>query len=217
MKGDFFAEFLIEYWYIFLPIAIISIIWGNYNKKKIFNEEQILLEKMGFKRIVKPLYFRLPSNKLFFNTYSNKNPITSEKYPHLMIYLRSENAGESGYYYTRILQFKSKTNKKFPKFFLRRESIFDKLKSDIDYRNNPEFSKKFFLKPLGDKKNKLEVEKLFKNFSLQKKLLSNPLNIESNVDVMFYYWDGVKFPVEEIPQRISEVEFLHDNYFDVIV
>ncbi len=34
MKGDFFAEFLIEYWYIFIPIAIISIIWGNYNKKK---------------------------------------------------------------------------------------------------------------------------------------------------------------------------------------
>ena len=83
--------------------------------------------------------------------------------------------------------------------------------------NKEQVSKKFFLKPLGDKKNKLEVEKLFKNFSLQKKLLSNPLNIESNVDVMFYYWDGVKFPVEEIPQRISEVEFLHDNYFDVIV
>ena len=55
MKGDFFAEFLIEYWYIFLPIAIISIIWGNYNKKKIFNEEQILLEKMGFKRIEKKI------------------------------------------------------------------------------------------------------------------------------------------------------------------
>ena len=52
---------------------------------------------------------------------------------------------------------------------------------------------------------------------MQKKLISNPLNIESNGDEMFYYWDGVKFPVEEIPQRISEVEFLHDNYFDVIV
>ena len=74
-------------------------------------------------------------------------------------------------------QNKSKTNKKFPKFYLRKESIFDKLKSDIDYRNNPEFSKKFFLKSLGDKKNKLEVEKLFKNFSLQKKLLSKILKI----------------------------------------
>ena len=80
-----------------------------------------------------------------------------------------------------------------------------------------EFSKKFFLKSLGKEKNKLAVEKLFKNFSLQKKLISNPLNIESNGDEMFYYWDGVKFPIEEIPQRISEVEFLHDNYFDVIV
>ena len=75
----------------------------------------------------------------------------------------------------------------------------------------------FFLKSLGDKKNKLEVEKLFKNFSLQKKLLSKPLNIESNGDVMFYYWDRYKFPVEEFEERISEVEFLHDNYFDVIV
>ena len=65
MKGDFFAEFLIEYWYIFLPIAIISIIWGNYNKKKIFNEEQILLENMGFNRLLKKLnLLRLPSNKL---------------------------------------------------------------------------------------------------------------------------------------------------------
>ena len=32
---------------------------------------------------------------------------------------------------------------------------------------------------------------------------------------MFYYWERVKFPVEEFPQRISEVEFLHDNFFDV--
>ena len=46
---------------------------------------------------------------------------------------------------------------------------------------------------------------------------SNPLNIESNGDVMFYYWDRYKFPVEEFEERISEVEFLHDNYFDVIV
>ena len=29
---------------------------------------------------------------------------------------------------------------------------------------------------------------------------------------MFYYWERVKFPVEEFPQRISEVEFLHDNF-----
>ena len=71
------------------------------------------------------------------------------------------------------------------------------------------------MKSLSDNENKLAVEKLFNNFSLQKKLLSNPLNIESNGDEMFYYWEGVKFPIEELPQRISEVEFLHDNFFDV--
>ena len=53
------------------------------------------------------------------------------------------------------------------------------------------------------------------DFDNETGLISNPLNIESNGDEMFYYWDGVKFPVEEIPQRISEVEFLHDNFFDV--
>ena len=78
-----------------------------------------------------------------------------------------------------------------------------------------EFSNKFFLKSLGDNENKMAVEKLFKNFSLQKKLLLNPMNIESNGNEIFYYWEGVKFPVEELPKKISEVEFLHDNFFDV--
>ena len=144
----------------------------------------------------------------------NSNPITSKKYPHMLIYLRIKSEGEFTLK-TRVLKLKSKTNKKFPKFYLRKEGIFNKLTSDVNYRNNPEFSKKFFLKSLGKEENKLAVEKLFKNFSLQKNLISNPLNIESNGDEMFYYWDGAKFPVEEIPQRISEVEFLHDNYFDV--
>lgn len=171
---------------------------------------------MGFDRSKKNLHMlRLPSRSMW-DFVINSNPITSKKYPHMLIYLRIKSEGEFALE-TRVFKLKSKKNKKFPKFYLRRESIYDKLKSDIDYRNNPEFSKKFFLKSLGKEENKLAVEKLFKNFSLQKKLISNPLNIESNGDEMFYYWDGVKFPVEEIPQRISEVEFLHDNYFDVIV
>ena len=125
------------------------------------------------------------------------------------------NAGEGGIIETRILRLKSKTNKKFPKFILRKEGLFDKFRSDIDYRNNPEFSKKFFLKSLGKEENKLAVEKLFENFSLQKKIISNPMNIESNGDEIFYYWDKVKFRVEELPKRISVVQFLHDNFFDV--
>ena len=215
--ADPLGGFLVEYWYIFLPIAIIFTIWFRNATKKRFNEEQILLENMGFNRSKKKLnLLRLPS-KSWWDFVINSNPITSKKYPHMLIYLRIKSEGEAGNSKTRVFRLKSKTNKKFPKFYLRRESIFDKLKSDIDYRNNPEFSKKFFLKSLGKEENKLAVEKLFKNFSLQKKLISNPLNIESNGDEMFYYWDGVKFPVEEIPQRISEVEFLHDNYFDAIV
>ena len=144
---------------------------------------------------------RLPSRSMW-DFVINSNPITSKKYPHILIYLRIKSEGEFALE-TRVFKLKSKTNKKFPKFYLRKESIFDKLKSDIDYRNNPEFSKKFFLKSLGDKKNKLEVEKLFKNFSLQKKLLSNPLNIESNGDVMFYYWDRYNCPVEEYEENCN--------------
>ena len=202
------------FYIIFLFLLIF--IWGYITRRKKFNKEQVILENMGFDRSKKNLHMlRLPSRSMW-DFVINSNPITSKKYPHMLIYLRIKSEGEFALE-TRVFKLKSKTNKKFPKFYLRRESIYDKLKSDIDYRNNPEFSKKFFLKSLGKEENKLAVEKLFKNFSLQKKLISNPLNIESNGDEMFYYWDGVKFPVEEIPQRISEVEFLHDNYFDVIV
>ena len=202
------------FYIIFLFLLIF--IWGYITRRKKFNKEQVILENMGFDRSKKILHMlRLPSRSMW-DFVINSNPITSKKYPHMLIYLRIKSEGEFALE-TRVFKLKSKINKKFPKFYLRKESIFDKLTSDIDYRNNPEFSKKFFLKSLGKEENKLAVEKLFKNFSLQKKLISNPLNIESNGDEMFYYWDGVKFPIEEIPQRISEVEYLHDNYFDVIV
>ena len=204
---------IVDYWFIFLPIIILSIIISHYFNKKRFKEEDILLNKMGFNRTTESLKLSIPSKGWFGG--KNINPITSEKYPHILIYLREISQGEGGVHQTRILRLKSKKNNKFPQFTLRKESFFDKLRKDIDYRNSPEFSNKFFLKSLGDNENKLAVEKLFKNFSLQKKLLSNPLNIESNGDEIFYYWEGVKFPLEELPQRISDVEFLHDNFFDV--
>ena len=204
---------IVDYWFIFLPIIILSIIISHYFNKKRFKEEDILLNKMGFNRTTESLKLSIPSKGWFGG--KNINPIISEKYPHILIYLREISQGEGGVHQTRILRLKSKRNNKFPQFTLRKESFFDKLRKDIDYRNSPEFSNKFFLKSLGDNENKLAVEKLFKNFSLQKKLLSNPLNIESNGDEIFYYWEGVKFPLEELPQRISDVEFLHDNFFDV--
>tara|TARA_B100000214_G_C23937004_1_gene613677 strand:+ start:838 stop:1488 length:651 start_codon:yes stop_codon:yes gene_type:complete len=213
-QEEIFETVFVEYWFISWPIILLLIIRSIYLNKKRFQKEEVILEKMGFNRIAKSLNLKLPSNRFFFNPYKNKNPIRSEKYPHILIYLRVEDAGEGGAYYTRILRLQSKKNKKFPKFFLRREGFFDKLRSDIDYRNNPEFSKKFFLKSLEKGANKLEVEKLFNNFSLQKKLISSPINIESNGDEIFYYWERVKFPVEELPKRISEIEYLHDNFFD---
>ena len=217
-KDEISDSVFTEYWFISWPIIIsiflVYYFYLEYSEKKKFKKEEILLEKMGFNRTTNTLKLSLPS-KGWLNEGRNKNPITSEKYPHILIYLREIGGGDGPLHLTRILRLKSKKNKKFPQFSLRKESFFDKLRKDIDYRNNPEFSNKFFLKSLGGDRNKLAVEKLFKNFSLQKKLLSNPLNIESNGNEMFYYWARIKFPVEEFPQRISEVEFLHDNFFDV--
>tara|TARA_B100000287_G_scaffold144993_1_gene136823 strand:+ start:90 stop:743 length:654 start_codon:yes stop_codon:yes gene_type:complete len=205
---------LIEYWFISWPIIMLIFLVIYYLDKKKFKKEDDFLEKIGFNRTTNNLKINLPSRG-WLNKGRSKNPITSEKYPHILIYLNEIGGGDGPVHQTRILRLKSKKNKKFPQFTLRKESFFDKLSKDIDYRNNPEFSNKFFLKSLGGDRNKLAVEKLFKNFSLQKKLLSNPMNIESNGDEIFYYWDGVKFPVEELTQKISEVEFLHDNFFDV--
>ena len=213
-KDEISNSVFTEYWFISWPIIILICLIFFYLEKKKFKKEEILLEKMGFNRSTNTLKLSFPS-KSQLNEGINKNPITSEKYPHILIYLREIFDSESVVHRTRILRLKSKRNNKFPQFTLRKEGFFDKLRKDIDYRNNPEFSNKFFLKSLGDNENKMAVEKLFKNFSLQKKLLLNPMNIESNGNEIFYYWEGVKFPVEELPKKISEVEFLHDNFFDV--
>ena len=212
-KDEISNSVFTEYWFISWPIIILICLIFFYLEIKKFKKEEILLEKMGFNRSTNTLKLSLPL-KSRLNQGINRNPITSEKYPHILIYLR-EIYSESVIHRTRILRLKSKRNNKFPQFTLRKESFFDKLRKDIDYRSNPEFSNKFFLKSLGDNENKMAVEKLFKNFSLQKKLLLNPMNIESNGNEIFYYWEGVKFPVEELPKKISEVEFLHDNFFDV--
>jgi len=213
-KDEISNSVFTEYWFISWPIIILICLIFFYLEIKKFKKEEILLEKMGFNRSTNTLKLSLPL-KSRLNQGINRNPITSEKYPHILIYLREISDSDSGAHLTRIIRLKSKRNNKFPQFTLRKESFFDKLRKDIDYRSNPEFSNKFFLKSLGDNENKMAVEKLFKNFSLQKKLLLNPMNIESNGNEIFYYWEGVKFPVEELPKKISEVEFLHDNFFDV--
>ena len=178
-KDEISNSVFTEYWFISWPIIILICLIFFYLEKKKFKKEEILLEKMGFNRSTNTLKLSFPS-KSQLNQGINRNPITSEKYPHILIYLREIFDSESVVHRTRILRLKSKRNNKFPQFTLRKEGFFDKLRKDIDYRNNPEFSNKFFLKSLGDNENKMAVEKLFKNFSLQKKLLLNPMNIESN-------------------------------------
>ena len=166
-KDEISNSVFTEYWFISWPIIILICLIFFYLEIKKFKKEEILLEKMGFNRSTNTLKLSLPL-KSRLNQGINRNPITSEKYPHILIYLREISDSDSGAHRTRIIRLKSKRNNKFPQFTLRKESFFDKLRKDIDYRSNPEFSNKFFLKSLGDNENKMAVEKLFKNFSLQK-------------------------------------------------
>ena len=97
---------LVEYWFISWPIILIGIIIGHYFNKKRFKEEDILLNKMGFNRTTESLKLSIPSKGWFGG--KNINPITSEKYPHILIYLREISQGEGGVHQTRILRLKSK-------------------------------------------------------------------------------------------------------------
>ena len=91
---------IVDYWFIFLPIIILSIIISHYFNKKRFKEEDILLNKMGFNRTTESLKLSIPSKGWFGG--KNINPIISEKYPHILIYLREISQGEGGVHQTRI-------------------------------------------------------------------------------------------------------------------
>ena len=160
----------------------------------------------------------------FINNYVN--PITSEHHPNLLIFILHANRGGNAVSYTRVFRFKSLKRNKFPKFIIKPERTLDKLKDDIDYEESPEFSKNFFLTAQGDKDNENRVRELFQNRHLQDCLLSQGkpwifnnkpklISIESNGDEIFYYWDCIRMSVEEFPGVISEIEKLHNDFFDL--
>ncbi|MDA7601781.1 hypothetical protein N8791_04485 [Gammaproteobacteria bacterium] len=221
-------DFFLEYYPFIIPVLILIAVSIYFIEKEIFSEEEKFLRAGGFKRKRSVLRFdrtivNIPSRG-FVNNYVN--PITSEHHPNLLIFIWHANRGGNAVSYTRVFRFKSLKRNKFPKFIIKPERTLDKLKDDIDYEESPEFSKNFFLTAQGDKDNENRVRELFQNRHLQDCLLAQGkpwifknkpklISIESNGDEIFYYWDDIRMSVEEFPGVISEIEKLHNNFFDL--
>lgn len=224
----FLDDFFLEYYPFIIPVLILIAVSIYFIEKERFSEEEKFLRAGGFKRKRSVLRFdrtivNIPSRG-FVNNYVN--PITSEHHPNLLIFIWHANRGGNAVSYTRVFRFKSLKRNKFPKFIIKPERTLDKLKDDIDYEESPEFSKNFFLTAQGDKDNENRVKKLFQNRHLQDCLLSQGkpwifenkpklISIESNGDEIFYYWDGFRMSIEEFPEVISEIEKLHNDFFDL--
>ena len=221
-------NFFLEYYPFIIPVLILIAVSIYFIEKERFSEEEKFLRAGGFKRKRSVLRFdrtivNIPSRG-FINNYVN--PITSEHHPNLLIFIWHANRGGNAVSYTRVFRFKSLKRNKFPKFIIKPERTLDKLKDDIDYEESPEFSKNFFLTAQGDKDNENRVRKLFQNRHLQDCLLSQGkpwifknkpklISIESNGDEIFYYWDDIRMSVEGFPGVISEIEKLHNDFFDL--
>jgi len=221
-------DFFLEYYPFIIPVLILIAVSIYFIEKKTFSEEEKFLRAGGFNRKKSVLSFdrtivNIPSRG-FINNYVN--PITSEHHPNLLIFIWHANRGGNAVSYTRVFRFKSLKRNKFPKFIIKPERTLDKLKDDIDYEESPEFSKNFFLTAQGDKDNENRVRELFQNRHLQDCLLSQGkpwilknkpklISIESNGDEIFYYWHDIRMSVEEFPGVISEIEKLHNDFFDL--
>ena len=224
----FLDDFFLEYYPFIIPVLILIAVSIYFIEKETFSEEEKFLRAGGFNRKKSVLRFdrtivNIPSRG-FINNYVN--PITSEHHPNLLIFIWHANRGGNAASYTRVFRFKSLKRNKFPKFIIKPERTLDKLKDDIDYEESPEFSKNFFLTAQGDKDNENRVRELFQNRHLQDCLLSQGkpwifenkpklISIESNGDEIFYYWDDFRMSVEEFPEVISEIEKLHNDFFDL--
>ena len=227
----FLEKFFLEYYPFIIPVLILIAVSIYFIEKEIFSEEEKFLRAGGFNRKKSVLRFdrtivNIPSRG-FINNYLN--PITSEHHPNLLIFIWHVPETTGGGY-TRVFRFKSLKRNKFPKFIIKPERTLDNLKDDIDYEESPEFSKNFFLTAQGDKDNENRVRELFQNRHLQDYLLSQLLikplegifknkpkliSIESNGDEIFYYWEDIRMWAEELPGVISEIEKLHNNFFDL--
>tara|TARA_B100001142_G_scaffold325396_1_gene378874 strand:+ start:664 stop:1329 length:666 start_codon:yes stop_codon:yes gene_type:complete len=220
------VDFFLEYYLLIIPVLIFIVC--IFIDKKDFLEEEKFLRAGGFNRKKSVLRFdrtivNIPSRG-FVNNYVN--PITSEHHPNLLIFIWHANRGGNAVSYTRVFRFKSLKRNKFPKFIIKPERTLENLKDDIDYEESPEFSKNFFLTAQGDKDNENRVRELFQNRHLQDCLLSQGkpwifknkpklISIESNGDEIFYYWEDIRMCAEELPGVISEIEKLHNNFFDL--
>ena len=121
----------------------------------------------------------------------------------------------------RVFSFASSKGNKFPLFNLQPEGFYGKFKTSIKYELHTDFSKSFYLTPLGGGENAKKVKELFDDPSLHEYLFSNMtavfskhINIESNGKRIFYYWDTHDMVVERFPEIIRELKTLHDKYFD---
>ncbi len=223
------TEFDLFFLYYIAPVVTVAaIVWSYLYKKRLdreYAEEEIYLKKVGLERKRVNLTFdnttiKIPSRTLFnFGHY--QNTITSKDKPNLLIFKWNvpNDHPFDPIAPTRVFSFKSKQQGKtfpFPSFILRPEGhTLDKVMTDIDYEEYPEFSNKFFLTAQGGEDNHKRVRALFNNPDLHDYLINNPMNIESNGKQMFYFWYKQTFPVETLPETINKLEKLHDKFFDL--
>ena len=223
------SEFDSFFIYYIVPVgAVVFFIWflrDLKERERRFAEEEVFLNTVGLKRIKRSIIFdntfiKIPSRGVFnFGAY--ENTITSKDKPNLLIFKWNVPSGRQTdpIYPTRVFSFKSKKQGKtfpFPLFILRPEGpTLDKVMSDIDYEEHPEFSDKFFLTAQGGEENHEKVRSLFDNPALHDYLINNPMNIESNGKQVFYFWYKQNIPVEELPENIDKLEKLHDSFFDI--
>jgi len=205
----------IEHWYLSFPLLLLLMIYAGIRNQNKFLKEKEILEQYGFKIEQSVLRFdyhkiRLPSRKLMRGPLAN--PIRSIKNKNILIFTWQLRDFPD----TRVFCLASAKEKVFPKFILRPEHIFDKFRQDIDFEENPEFSKKFFLTSKEHRGSREMVAEIFQDKSLQETLLKHekPMNIESNGKEIFYYWLGKNVEAKDIPEVAAEIEELHNTYFD---
>ena len=202
-----------------LIITLIGMILCILLNRREFAKEEALLQSFGFTRQKAVLRFdntriRIPSRKLLnFGHY--RNPIRSDKNPKLLIFKWIIPGEPSSI--TRVFAYRAEVEKKFAEFILKPKGKFIKFKKDnINYPQHQDFSKKYFLTAQGNQDNLKRVIDFFDNPSLHKALLTlKDITIESNGTEIFYYWQNKCIAVEKFTEKITQIEKLHEGFFDM--
>jgi len=203
----------------------------HFSKKRRFRVEEALLTDYHLNRTAliinddNPI-IDMPSRKI--KTGMFKNLILSKIDTNLAIFTwlvpftnYSSWSADQQEVQVRVFSFASSKGNKFPLFNLQPEGFYGKFKTSIKYELHTDFSKSFYLTPLGGGENAKKVKELFDDPSIHEYLFSNMtavfskhINIESNGKRIFYYWDTHDMVVERFPEIIRELKTLHDKYFD---